>query len=212
MNLKEAFRYQNYLSDMMGQARASICMSAHATKTTKKHLLSKVDPNLADEVEEVVAEHAFYPNDDVIRFMEALVGEKRRLMEAIGKAKASIGFDLDAAIGTNKFRQEIYQAVRDVTERCRPYKKVEKGIGYNFNSEGTQVPYYYDVEIEVTEAFDRENAKRIMKYNITTANDVSAKIDAAMVNTEVDFYPLFDVNDSFNDTVEEFISNLPELG
>lgn len=211
MNLKEAFRYQNYLSDMMGQARASICMSAHATKTTKRHMRSKVDPNLTDETEEVVAEHAFHSNDDVINFMEELVGEKRRLMEAIGKAKATIGFDLDAAIGTNKFRQEIYQAVRDVTERYRPSKRIEKGTGYNFNSEGTQVPYYYDVEIEVTEAFDRGNAKKVMKENITEANDVSAKIDSAMVNTKVDFYPLFDVNDSFNDTVEEFLKILPEL-
>lgn len=43
---------------------------------------------------------------------------------------------------------------------------------------------------------------------ITAADKTSAEIDSAMINTVVDYNPVFDVNDSFEDVMSEFIENV----
>lgn len=43
---------------------------------------------------------------------------------------------------------------------------------------------------------------------ITAADKTSAEIDSAMINTVVDYTPVFDVNDSFEDVMAEFIAKI----
>ena len=43
-----------------------------------------------------------------------------------------------------------------------------------------------------------------MRSVITDADKVSADIDSAMINTQVDYTPVFDVNDTFEDAMTEF--------
>ena len=76
--------------------------------------------------------------------------------------------------------------------------------------DGNQVSYYYDVEVSKELAYDRNAAKRIMKDIIREADETSAKIDAAMISTMVDFEEPFDVNDTFEDVMTEFIDTLPD--
>ena len=47
-----------------------------------------------------------------------------------------------------------------------------------------------------------------MRSLIKEADEVSAKVDAAFVNTEVNFEPRFDVNDSFDDVMERYYDNI----
>lgn len=204
MNLKEAFRYQNFLDSTMRTATNSISSMRRALKVTKTHLKSKANPDANDETEEVVTEES-YTNDEVISLIQALVEERQSISEAIGNAKASVDFDIDAAIETNKFRQQAASAIRSMLS-VRESTTTEQGRDYKFNVEGNQVPYYYDIEVSKTEAFDRSGSKDIMRGFIDKADEVSTNIDAALVNTQLVFEPRFDVNDSFDDIVGNFSS------
>jgi len=205
MNLKESFRYQKFLDKMMSQAVRSLCNSDHALRVTRKHLRSAANPD-AEDIEEILEpDTPFFPNDDVIRLMDWLVTERQNLSAAIGKAKASAGFDIDAAIETNKFRQMVYGGIKSMLEHHASKSKVQ-GRDYRFNINGDQTPYYYEIELTKEEAFDREASKDVMRRMITEADQVSADIDAALINIQVDYLPKCDVNDTFDDLMMAFIS------
>ena len=206
MNLKESFRYQNFLDGKLNDARYSIADRTHALKVTKVHLKKKANPD-AEDITEVVEVEEFIPNDDVIAFMCWLVAERQKLTEAICAAKVSLGFSLDAAIEANKFRQYTASAVKGML-KYTPSKKTEQGRDYKFNVEGNQTPYYYDIETSFEEAFTRDSAKKVVRDMITAADKTSAEIDSAMINTVVDYTPVFDVNDSFEDVMAEFIAKI----
>lgn len=204
MNLKESFRYQKFLENLMRSANMSIQSRDHCLKTTKTHLRSKANSDAEDLIEVVECESAFSPNDDVIAFMVWLVDEREKLTTAIGKAKASVGFDIDAAVETNKFRQLLGSSVKGML-RYTPSKRVEQGRDYKFNVEGNQTPYVYDIDVVTEEAYDRTVSKKVMRNMISAADKTSAEIDAAMINTVVEYEPVYDVNESFDDVMAEFI-------
>lgn len=206
MNLKESFRYQNFLDMMMRAASASIQQRDHCLKVTKTHLRSKANPDASDVTETVEGE-VFFANDDVVAFMAWLVKEREKLTTAIGAAKASIGFDIDAAIETNKFRQTVNGSIKNML-RYTPTKRVEQGRDYKFNVEGNQTPYIYEIEVVSEEAYDKTGAKTLMRKMISKADEVSAAIDAAMINTKVDYEPVFDVNETFDDVMTDFLAKV----
>ena len=205
MNLKESFRYQKFLDTMMGQARRSLYDQEHALKETRKHLRSKSNPEAEDVTEEIKPETPFFQNDDVIRFMCWLVSEREKLSLAIGEAKANSGINIDAAIDTNKFRHLTHAAIKYMLD-FHGSKTVTQGRDFKFDVNGVQAPYYYDVEVVKEEAFNRDAARDIMREMITEADTVSADIDAALINIQVDYTPRFDVNDTFHDVMTDFIA------
>lgn len=203
MNLKEAFRYQNFLDGLMQSASVSVGRRDHCLKTVKKHHCNASNPDASDFEEEVIVDD-YIPNDIVINFMLFLIDEKDVLTTAISNAKAKIGFNIDAAVEQNKFRQNAYKAIRGML-RYTPSKRIESGYGHKFNVEGNQVQYCYDVEVEMEDTYDRVAAKSTMRRVIAAADEISSKIDEAKVNTVVDYNPPFDVNESFEDVMESFI-------
>lgn len=206
MNLKEAFRYQMFLKNLMGAASISIQNREHCLVTTKKHNKNKANPEVEDVTETVETETEYYWNDDVISLMEQLVAEREKLTTAIGDAKASVGFDIDAAVETNKFRQMLGSSIKNMM-RITPSKRIEQGRDYKFNVEGNQTPYFYDIEVVTKDNYDREAAKKTMRKMISDADKTSAEIDAAMINTIVNYEPKYDVNESFDDVMAEFTSD-----
>lgn len=205
MNLKESFRYQKFLDSLMMYAASSIKMSAHCLKTTREHLRNAANPAAQNETE-VVDNGKFFANDDVIAFMQWLVEEKERLSNAITAAKAASGIDIDAAVETNKLRQQLSGAVKYMLEFRSAESKTE-GKSYMINAEGNQTPYYYEIKVKTEEAYDRNVSRDVMRSMITAADQASAKIDAALVNTELDYTPVYDVNESFDDVMEAFVAN-----
>ena len=204
MNLKESFRYQNFVEKMLACAGNSLTEREHRLAITKNHLRKKANAE-AEDMMETVDVGEFFKNDDVLKFMTMLVEERSKLTNAIGKAKASIGFDLDAAIETNKFRQTVANRVKTML-RFTASKRTERGTDYKFNVEGNQTQYYYDIEVKANEAFDRSVAKDTMRKLILEADKVSAEIDSAMINTMVEYDAPFNVNDSFEDVMTDFLS------
>lgn len=204
MNLKESFRYQNFLEGVMAEAGSSLTNREHSLATTKRHLRHKANPE-ADDMVETVDVGDFYKNDDVLSFMLMLVEEREKLTTAIGRAKASVGFDIDAAVETNKFRQLLAARTKAML-RFSASKRIEQGCDYKFNVEGNQTKYIYDIEVEAAEAFDRDRAKDVVREIMSKADRMSAEIDAALINTRVEYEPPFNVNDSFDDVMEEFLA------
>lgn len=204
MNLKEAFRYQNFLDRIFGAACISIEKRDHCLTQTRNHLYNKVNPDMENVKEEVKTEEDFFANDDVIQAMLFLIEEKEKLSIAINKAKESIDMDIDAAVSVNKYRQLLNKSVAFMM-RLNPCTRIETGIAQKFNSTGDPVDYKYDVEVTSVEAYDRKAAKKIMKEVISEADKTSAAIDFVKVNTIVDYTPVFDVNDSFEDVMNTFL-------
>ena len=204
MNLKEAFRYQSFLDDRMRSAEFSLQQSEHAFDVIRTHKRKSANPD-AEDMTESVDRGDFYANDDVLRFMQFLVEQRERLSHAITEAKMSIDFDIDAAVETNKFRQRLASSVKSMLGYC-PRDRKETGTDYKFNVAGDQTRYLYDVEVHYSPAYDREAAKTAMRESISKADEVSSLIDLAMITTTVSFDPPFDVNESFEDCMEDFIS------
>ncbi len=204
MNLKESFRYQKFLDMLMQMSQNSIISHQHALKITKHHLRNQANPEAKDKVEEVETGD-FIDNDTVLAFMLFLVEEKNSLGTAIGKAKAVCGFDIDAAVETNKYRQGVRRSINMMLE-ISSSTRMEKSDDYKFNVEGNQIRYFYDVRVEAVEAYNRDNAKAAMKEQITKADEVSRLIDTALINTPVRYDAPFDVNDSFEDAVAVFVA------
>lgn len=209
MNLKESFRYQKFLDGLMRNAVANLQNPCHCLKTTKVHYRHTVNPDAADETE-IVDDGEFVHNDAMLAFMAHLIEVREELSIAISKAKQSIGFDADAAIETNKFRQMLNGAVRQML-RYTATKRKTKESDYKFDINGQQVPYRYDVEITTTERYDKAAAKDLMRATIAKADEVSSAVDAAMINTTVEFNPPYDVNETFDDVLEVFIQLNPEV-
>lgn len=201
MNLKEAFRYQSFLTSIMFQATESIKQREHSLKVTRTHLRNAVNPDAQNTVTEDSVTDKIFPNDDVIRLMEALIDEKIGLTQAINKAKSSAEMDIDAAIEGNKFRQQASKAIATMLAyRAKTTK--EQGRDYKFNVEGNQTPYVYDIEVNYVEAFDRTADREILRKMTSYSDTVSSNIDVLMVKTTVDFQPKYNVNDSFVDIME----------
>lgn len=209
MNLKESFRYQKFLDGLMMNAGSYLQHPSFCLQTTKVHLRKAVNPE-AEDVTEVVDDGEFVAADTVMAFMAHLIEEREKLSIAIGAAKASIGFDMDAAIETNKFRQSLNGSIRKMLRFVGTKKKTTE-MGYKFDINGQQVPYRYDVEVTTTERYDKEAAKTMMREVIAKADEVSAAIDAALINTAVAYDPPYDVNESFDDVLESFVQRQGEV-
>lgn len=203
MNLKESFRYQKFLETLMKKACWSVESRENALITSKIHHRNKVNPDVEDMTEEITSERP-YDNNDVMRLMSCLVLEREKLTQAINAAKRTASFDIDAAIITNKFRRSIAQSLQAMLG-ITPYKRIETGHSYKFNVEGNQTQYLYDVEVITKEAYDKDYAKQLLKSIVSAADEVSSEIDKAMVTIEVDYELRFDINQSFDDIMSDFI-------
>lgn len=204
MNLKEAFRYEKYLETLADKAMDCLGRRSRALKTTKLHKRSVANPEATDITEEQEPDSFPYLNDDVIKFLLWLIDEKEKLMLAVSKAKAECGIDIDASICTNRLRQNAAISIKMMLANFKPSKTIERGSDYKFNAEGNQVPYVYEVEATSVENFDREKDRSCARQLSTKADEVSAEIDAAIINTNVNYVPPFDVNDTFEDAAEIF--------
>lgn len=204
MNLKEAFTYQNFLDRLAVNATESIRDRSHAfiVHQTHKRKAANVD---AEDTTEIVDAGEFSENDDVIRFMDRVIELKHDLSAAITNAKMSVEFDMDAELDANRLRRSAADALKQML-RFTSSTRTEKATDYKFNVEGNQTSYRYDVEIVMEERFDRAAAKSRLRDLLRKADEVSAKIDTAMVTTEVEFDAPFDVNDTFEDAMEEFLN------
>lgn len=205
MNLKEAFRYQNFLDRLISETNSVMGSQGNLLEVTRLHLRSKANATAEDETEVVDNPELIDPKAS-LKLALRIIDEREKLTLAIDAAKAGMAggkLDMDATIETNKYRQMVARQI-GLMLRSKAGKKVERGTGYTFNAEGNQVSYYYDIEVTTTERFNRAKLKKTMQKLLAEADQVSAQIDEAVVNTQVDYKAPWDVNSSFEDIIAEF--------
>lgn len=201
MNLKESYRYQNFLDNLLSTAYSYLRNNKYITTTKQDHLRSKANPDATDETMEIAKsiDVEFAPND-VINFVMDLLREKEKVSAAIVAAKATTEINIDNAVAMNIKKHE-YINVLEMMANTKPSEITVRGTGYKFNAEGNQVSYYYDVTQTTTIDFDRNDVKGLIKKLNRECDEVSAKLDSIEINTVLDFDPIYDVNDKFEDII-----------
>ncbi len=207
MNLKDAFRAQNKLQSLMDEAGEILQDRGNTLKVTTTHLRSKVMPEAQDAVTEDAApsEYAEHINQ-VAAFLMAMLAEREKLSAAICAAKSKLPLDMDSETGLNRVRQELAGIFRRMAVlRSSEVVLSNGGSGYRFNGEGNQVSYRCDAKRVTTINFDRNKIRGMATELGRKADEVSAKLDQCLVNTEVDYTLPFEMNDSFDVILSDFI-------
>lgn len=203
MILKEAFRYQNYLSLLFTETVGYLSREDFITTTTQKHNRKKSNPDADDE--EVVVQKPynveFKPND-LIDFAVKLINEKQKLSDAITEAKKTTSFDVDAAMSMNKTKQGFIHVLRRMAS-IKPIESEKEGASYKFNNDGDQVSYRYPIKEVKTIDYDREDVKKLIDKYKKETDKISTERDRIDIMTEVDYTPIWEVDTPLEDIIED---------
>lgn len=202
MNLKESYRYANFLEDLLDSAKNYLGRDDFVTTTKEDHLRSKANKDAEDELGVVVAKQIdvdFTPNQ-VIDFIVKVVNEKEKLFTAIADAKSTTEINIDNAISLNKRKQSIISTFQMLAKR-KPKETQTTGRDYKFDINGEQKPYNYNINRITSIDYDKNTVKNLIKKYRKECDEISSKLDEIEITTQVNFTPLFDVNDSFEDLV-----------
>ena len=206
MNLKESFRFQNKLQALMNETQnildndRNICQ----TRTTVMH--KKVMPELENETTVDIPPSDYADRiDKVVEFLLYLLGQQEALAAAIHDTKAKLEIDMDAEVSLNGRRQRIAATLRRMADlRGSEQIIVNGGTGYRFNAEGNQVSYRCEAKRVTTINYNRNTVRAQVAALNRKSDEVSARLDSSMINSEVAYAPPFDVNDSFSSVFETF--------
>ena len=204
MNLKEAFRYQNKIERLMGEAKDILSRERNVTKVENTSLRHKVNPDAADETTLELPETEYADQiTEIAVFLMFLLDEREKLSRFIREAKKTMDIDFDGEVSLNAKRQTISDIFRRMSEiRCSEKLHPNMGGGYKFNAEGNQVSYRCDLKTVTTINFDRNKVRAYAAGLSKKADLISAELDKSMVNTEVDYESPFDVNDTFAEVLQ----------
>jgi len=211
MNLKEAFRFQNKLENLMNEAHNILYLEENITKVQTTSMRKKVMPESEDEVtfDDPITE---YSNQitEVASFLVYLFKQRELLCAAIYQAKRGMDFDagMDGEVYLNGKRQDFAKMFRWMSG-LRSSEKLIKGggTGFRFNNEGNQVSYKCDIKKVTTINFDRNVIRKYCTELSKKADEISSKLDTAMINTSVDYEVPFDVNETFADVFERYLAS-----
>ena len=201
MNLKESYRYANYLDSLLNTAYAYLRNKGFVTTTKQNHLRSKANSEAVDEVIDVQKPYdvEFTPMN-VVDFAVKVLDEKEKLANAIAVAKANAEINIDNAVAMNKKRQYFISALNGIAD-MKASERITTGKAYKFDINGEQKPYIYEISETTTIDFDRNDVKALIKKYNKVCDEISAKLDSIEINTEIDFVPIWDVSDKFEDVV-----------
>ena len=206
MNLKESYRYANYLDGLLNTAYTYLRNKGFVTTTIEEHLRSKSNPDVEDETIEVQKpfDVEFKPND-VINYVIGVINEKEKLSDAIAKSKTTTEINIDNAIAANKIKHGFVSVLNGMVG-IKPSETTTTGKAYKFDINGEQKPYFYEICKTTCIDYNRTDARNLIKKYLKETDDISAKLDSIEINTTVEFNPLFDVNTSFEDSVVEYVA------
>lgn len=199
MILKEAFRYQNYLTSLFVQATSYLSREDFITTTTQNHNRSMVNPDAQDvKISVPKVFNVGYKPNDLIDFVVKLIDEKQKLSNAITEAKKSLDMDIDAAMSMNKSKQDFISVLRRMAA-IKPTESEKEGTSYKFNNDGDQVSYRYPVkEVKIID-YDRTAVKGLISKYKKETNQISTARDRIDIMTDVDYTPVWEVDTPLED-------------
>ena len=189
----------SHFSDYLGE-------DANVTTVNEKHFRSRAAAGQIDETLDVTDYTSkVYPTDKVIDFLLVLIDEREKLARAIQAAKNQMEVDIDTAVDVNKKRHSAIEIFRELRQlKSSSLLRKNFGTGFIFNNDGNQTNYRYDVEVVTTIDFDRNKIRATVDKLQKKADEVSAAIDAALINTEVNYVFPFDPHASAAEILEDF--------
>ena len=210
MNLKEAFQAQNTLENLFDRVNEYLLEIDNVTITKEKHFRSKAAEGQIDEEMDVTNYNTkIFDVNKMIDFLVFLIGEREKLAHAIHTAKLKMEFDLDSAVDVNKKRHLAINILRNMRQiKSSSVLRKNGGTDYIFNKEGNQTTFRYDVERITTIDFDRNKVRDLLKKLQEKADTVSNEIDAALINTQVDYTIPFDPHADVAEIFEDFFTSL----
>ena len=207
MNLKEAFQAQNRISELLTYIGVYLSDEDNIMTVTEKHLRSKALAGQQDEA--VDASRKGEEDFDIgglLTIWQKLMHEKEALGLAIGRAKAGMDFNLDAAVDANKSRRAFLTTLQKMAARKSSHQLQKgEGKGYVFNNEGNQTAYFYDIDRILTIDYDRNRVRDMAKKLNHEAEDISIKIDEALLTTKVDYTLEIDLSGENRLIIEEML-------
>ena len=207
MNMKDAFRFQNRIKSLMCEATSILQDRRNIVKVKTTHLRSQVLADTQDAVVEEAApsEYAGHANE-VTALLMFLMDEREKLSQAIHAAKGNLELDMDSEVGLNRQRQELAEVFRRMAALRNSERTIAGGgSGFRFNGEGNQVTYRCDATQVPTIDFDRNKIRGMAAALSKKADEISVSLDRCLVNTEVTYEMPFDMNDSFEEILNDFI-------
>lgn len=213
MNLKESYRYHNFLDANINTLLSYLRFENNVTKVIETHQKGKSNQDAQDEVINTTTERQYDCKiEDIAFLIKQLIDEKLKLSLAIEVAKKNIilnwiengnNLTLDSAIEYNKNIRNMVNNLKYLVDlKSSEYKKT--GKDYKFNINGEQVPYQYNIEIKKEIDFDRNIIKDLYKKLVTKADTISTQIDEAMLKDYVNYTPIYDLHDSISEIVEQY--------
>ena len=201
MNLKESYRYANYLDGLLSTAYTYLRNKGFVTTTVEEHLRKQSNPDVENETIEVQKpfDVEFLPND-VIDFVVRVLNEKDKLSDAIAEAKSTTEINIDNAISMNKKKQAFVSVLNGIAD-IKPSEIKTTSKSYKFDINGEQKPYVYDVNRKTSIDFNRTDVRNLIKKYLKETDEISAKLDLIEITTFVDFEPTWDVNEKFEELV-----------
>ncbi len=193
MNLKEAFQAQNKIVELLDYISGYLSVEDNVMTVTEKHLRSKALAGQQDDSVDVSRKsEEMFDVGKLIDIWQQLMNEKEQLGLAIGKAKAGMSFNLDAAVDANKSRRAFLMTMQRLANRKSSHELQKgEGRGYVFNNDGNQTTYCYDIDRIKTIDYDRNKVRAMVKELTRVSDEVSIKIDEALLHTQVDYEPKF---------------------
>ena len=193
MNLKEAFQAQNKIFELLDYISDYLSVEDNVMTVTEKHLRSKALSGQQDDTVDVSSKsEEMFDVGKLIDIWQQLMNEKEQLGLAIGKAKAGMSFNLDAAVDANKSRRAFLMTMQRLDNRKSSHELQKgEGRGYVFNNDGNQTTYCYDIDCIKTIDYDRNKVRAMVKELTRVSDEVSIKIDEALLHTQVDYEPKF---------------------
>lgn len=212
MNLKNAFRYSNFLTEQISQLQSLTYASKNYTTTKVTSFKSKAIKDEEDTIEILEVDRDFdCKMNDIYFIILDLISEKTKLEAEIALAKSGNKIDwkingqevdLDTAVSYNR-------AIRKTVECFSKFEKLTsttektKGSDYTFNINNEQVMYRYDVERVVEIDYDKDVIKAKNRKLKSEADSISDAIDAFMLKDIVSFEAKYDINSSMQDIVTD---------
>lgn len=198
MVLKEAYSYQNFLDSLIREAESFLLSKNFMTTTKEKHLKKAANPEVDDEEIVLPKDYGFTPNQVIDFYMKALT-EKNKLSIAITDAKKKAGMDIDLDMEMNKRRHGVINILRSL-DRFKPLETKSTSSAYRINpTSGSQERYCYNVEVVTSIDFDRNAVRGIIKKLQKQADEISTKKDLVEITTTVEYVPIWDMSDTFED-------------
>lgn len=204
ITLKDAFRYQNYLDSILNEAKNYLYSSGNYMVITETHLRSKAVASAEDEVKDNLADRPMHVKPDtLIAFIMEVYSEKEMLSKAITAAKTKHCANMDMMMAMNKTRQSIVESMKRMV-RTKGRESVSRGSAYTLNAEGNQTQYFYDIKQTSVIDFNRANLKKLISELSAESDEVSTTIDCWLTSVPVDYSPVYDLNDTLEELVENF--------